>query len=288
MSTLQHASAWRRPVNIARAAQGTIHHDETAQSVGLRGGAVAGSVHMEQFAPLLIELFGPEWRATGGLSLFFLQPTMDGEPVRCCAGPVQAAGALRRCEVWMESDAGARVMEGSAHVGGCDPESALKQRLRQVRPAREVRILAAARVGAKVRDVATRIDAARLAEYVAGRDDPAYTSLGRSTDGRAVAPANLVVDAFRAVEKTLVPINDEFVGLYGAIEIEHLAGPVLADTDYRVSGCILALGESPKTEMIWYEAELREESRPVARLLHMSRLLKASSPLWAHGSAALP
>ncbi len=281
MSSGQTAGAWRRPVNIARAAEGTIHHDETAQSLGLRGGTVAGSIHMEQFAPLLIGLFGPEWRATGGLSLFFLQPTTDGEPVRCCAGPVQAAGALRRCEVWMESEAGQRVMEGSAHVGGCDPESALKQRLRQVRPARALRILAAARVGAAVRDVATRIDAARLADYVAGRDDPAYTALGRSADGRAMLPANLVVDAFRAVEAGLVPINDEFVGLYGAIEIEHLAGPILADTDYRVSGRILALGESPKTETIWYEADLSEGGRPIARFLHMSRLLKASSPLWA-------
>ncbi|MCR5879261.1 hypothetical protein [Phenylobacterium sp. J367] len=48
-------------------------------------------------------------------------------------------------------------------------------------------------------------------------------------------------------------------------------------------GRVVALSESPKTEVAWYESNLRDaaDGRAVARLLMMSRLLKASSPLWA-------
>ena len=46
---------------------------------------------------------------------------------------------------------------------------------------------------------------------------------------------------------------------------------------------ILALGDSHKTEVAWYESTLRDakDDRMVARLLMMTRLLKGSSPLWA-------
>jgi hypothetical protein len=57
---------------------------------------------------------------------------------------------------------------------------------------------------------------------------------------------------------------------------------VFTERDYLVEGRVLALGESPKTEVAWYESTLREaaDGRPVARLIMMSRLLKASSALW--------
>ena len=73
------------------------------------------------------------------------------------------------------------------------------------------------------------------------------------------------------------------VGLYGAIEIRHFAGPVFADHDYDVSGKILTIGETPQTEYLWYETLLREpeQSKDVASMLMMLRFMKASSPLWA-------
>ena len=52
--------------------------------------------------------------------------------------------------------------------------------------------------------------------------------------------------------------------------------PLLAD------GQVLALSESPKTEVAWYESTLKDpaDGRVVARLIMMTRLLKGSSPLW--------
>ena len=72
----------RRPRNLAAEIAGSIHDDKTASKLGFRGGTVAGSVHMDQFPPLLIEAFGPQWFETGSLSLYFRNATTDGEPVQ--------------------------------------------------------------------------------------------------------------------------------------------------------------------------------------------------------------
>src|SRR3990167_3641546 len=52
---------------------------------------IKGSIHMDQFVPALLDLYGPAWFKTGGLSLMFKQATVDGEAVRA----VVKAGADR-------------------------------------------------------------------------------------------------------------------------------------------------------------------------------------------------
>ncbi len=269
---------WRRPVNISADAKGSIHDDATAQGLGLRGGTVAGSIHMEQYPPLLIEAFGPDWLRRGGISLYFRHATTDGEPVRA---HVRRDGATR-ASLRMETEAGVTVNEGTASLGP-DPDSALARRLREVRPATDLRILAKARVGATVegvpsRDLSARLDRhlATITERIAPYDDP-------SVYGGRVLPPNLAIDALRAVEPALVPVEGPFVGLYGAIELRMLAGPLLAGRAYVARGRVLALEESPKTEGVWYESTLTDGStdEDVATMIMFSRLMKASSPLWA-------
>ena len=176
------------------------------------------------------------------------------------------------------SEAGVRVNEGTASLGP-DPDSALRRRLAAVRPAADVRMLADVRVG-DTGGADVRVPAADIDAHLPVITEPlqAYTAAGP----RAV-PFNRLVDAFRAVEPAMIQVRGDFVGLYGAIEVQALDGPVLADRDYRVEGRVLALSETPKTELIWYEATLAHAAgvAPVASFLHMSRLLKASSPLWA-------
>ena len=72
----------RTPRNLAANVTGSIHDDATATALGFRGGTVAGSIHMDQFPPLLLDAFGPRWFETGSLSLYFRTATTDGEPVR--------------------------------------------------------------------------------------------------------------------------------------------------------------------------------------------------------------
>jgi hypothetical protein len=58
---------------------------------------------------------------------------------------------------------------------------------------------------------------------------------------------------------------------------------VFVERDYEVSATILAVGDTPKSEYVWYESVLREpgDERDTASMIMMLRLMKASSPLWS-------
>ncbi|HEY9218387.1 MAG TPA: hypothetical protein VIO94_10080 [Phenylobacterium sp.] len=267
----------RRPVNISRDAKGSIHDDATASALGFRGGTVAANIHFEQFPPLMRARFGAEWSRTGGLSLHFLNPTTDGEPVQAFVGPADD-GAAPRAKAWMETPEGLRVCEGDAWLGGDNPASTLKQRLAAVRPATDLRILSGVKVGDEVTGAPSRLDGQVALVRLEGITEP----LPEYREQMVAAPA-VAIDALRVVEGPLFRTDGAVVGMFGAIELQFLDGPILLDHDYLADGRIVGLSESPKTEIAWYESVLREatDGRPIARLLMMSRLLKASSPLWA-------
>ncbi len=274
----------RRPSNFSKNAKGSIHDDERARELGFRGGTVAGNIHFEQFPPLLEAVLGPDWRRNGGLSLYFLNPTSDAEPVQAFIGPPQPRpeGGLRAA-VWMETPEGLRVCEGTASVGPPDAGSALRQRLATVRPAQDLRILKGRTAGDRVTDIPSRQVSEKTSSRVEAITEPMDIYVDPSILGGLVAAPSAAIDALREVEGPLFRAADGFVGMFGAIELQFLDGPVFIDRDYICDGEILALSESPKTEIAWYESVLRraEGGAPVARLILMSRLLKASSPLWA-------
>lgn len=273
----------RRPVNLSRDAAGSIHDDATAQALGFRGGTVAGNIHFEQFPPVLLARFGEGWRRRGGLSLYFQNATTDGDPVQAFVGPSESGpDGVRRAAAWMETPEGVRVAEGNAWADGEDPKSTLRVRVAAQRPAGNLRILKGAKVGDCVRDVPTRIEPASALRRLEGVTEPMPEYRDAGLFGGLVAAPAVAIDALRAVEGPLFDTGTEFVGMFGAIELEFLDGPIFLDRDYLANGRVIALGESPKTEVAWYESEIRDlaTDRPVARLIMMSRLLKASSPLW--------
>jgi hypothetical protein len=229
-------------------------------------------------------LFGPAWPRQGGLSLYFLTPTMDGEPVQAFARRLaDGADGASRAAVWMEDAQGARVCEGTASLGGPDPDSELTRRLAGVRPAAELRLLSASRVGDAARDVPVRLKLEAIAPRLEAITEPMPAYRDASVYGEIVAAPVAAIEALRAVEKSLFRPTSPYVGLFGAIELQLLNGPIFVEHDYRADGRVLALSDSPKTEMIWYESTLREpeDGRPVARMIMLSRALKASSALWS-------
>ena len=275
----------RRPTNASRDAKGSIHDDATAQKLGFKGGTVAGSIHMEQFPPLLAQALGDDWYRTGSLSTYFLNATTDGEPVQAFVGQVtDRPEGGRRAEVWMLDEAtGLRVLEGSASVGPADEASNLRVRIPSVRPPGELRLLSTSKVGDVVSDIPVRVTLERSLERVTliTEDLPAYHE--PSVFGEIVCAPTMVVDAMRSVEVPLWRPTSNYVGLFGAIEVQMLDGPMFVDHDYFCDGRVLALSDSPKTEVIWYETTLKDakDKRPVARMILMSRLLKASAAVWA-------
>ncbi len=275
---------YRRPRNVWNEVRGSIHDDATARDLGFRGGTVPGSVHMEQFPPLLLRAFGQQWFETGGLSCYFRNATVDDEAVRGMVGIPQPNVTDQQVDVRMEKDDGMLVLEGTASVGSPAEPSMLRRKVEEDRRPGELRILAHLAAGKWLPPVPTRLTR-ELADRRRGvLTEPLSWYDGDSPWGGAIAYPGLMVDAMRAAERGL-ELRNRAVGLYGAIEVRHLHGPVFIEHDYEASGRVLAVGETPKSELVWYESVLREPQggREVASMIMMMRFMKASSPLWQDG-----
>jgi hypothetical protein len=282
MTTNAHLTGeWRKPVNTAAHQKGGIHDDDTATDLGFRGGTVAGSIHMEQFPPLLEEIFGEDWWRTGTLSLYFKSATVDLEPVRCLVSEPEVSGSISRSTAWMEKEDGTVVLSGTASCGGHDPESELRKRLLNIRPIQELRILANTKVGDSAARVATRVPDDSIDSQLKVITEPLDCYKTPERFGRRVLPLTRIIEAYNPVEQIIAEsAKPPFVGLYGAIEIEFMNGPVFSETDYLSLGQVVGLSDSPQTEILWRKLVLTEGDVEVARMIKMDRLMKNSSPLW--------
>lgn len=272
----------REPRNLAANVSGSIHDDSQAQRLGFRGGTVAGSIHMEQFPPLLLAAFGDRWFETGSLSCYFRNATMDREAVRAFAELPRPGATDAQVQVWMDREDGMRVLEGTASVGSPDEETMLRRKVAEPREAGEMRILAHIAPG-DVGSVTVRLAGdPTLKPRLDAITEPLDWYTGASPWGGPVVNPGLLVHLMVQVQQRM-SLPADAVGLYGAIEMRHLAGPVFVERGYEVSGRILATGQTPKTEYLWYETLMREGAKDVASMLMMLRFMKASSPLWAEG-----
>lgn len=271
---------WRRPVNTAAHQKGGIHDDDTATDLGFRGGTVAGAIHMEQFPPLLLKMFGTDFWQTGTLSMYFRSATVDREPVRCLTTEPERVGNIRRTNVWMEKEDGTIVASGTASCGGHDEKSELRRKLESIRPISELRILKNLKVGARCEDQRCFVENSFLDAQLGVITEPLSCYKTSNEFSGRVLPVTQVVRAFDPPEVALITeVEPPFVGLYGAIEIEFINGPVLAETEYKGSGEIVGLSDSPQTEILWRDSILMTD-KPIARMLKMDRLMKNSSPRW--------
>jgi hypothetical protein len=238
---------------------------------------------MEQFPPILMRAFGEQWFETGSLSCYFRNATLDGERVRTLAQLPQTR-TNTQINIWMERDDGLQVLEGTASVGDAGEPSLLRRKLAEPRDPGEMRILSRVSAGQKLPAVPSRVDRSDTREIAARLKvitEPLDWYTDRSPWGGPILNPGLLVHALVAAQTGIR--SGQAVGLYGAIEVRHHAGPAFHDRDYVVDGQVLALGVTPKTEYVWFETMLRdsEGAPPVASMLMMLRFMKASSPLWA-------
>ncbi len=263
---------FRTPRNMAAEAKGSIHDDATATKLGFRGGTVAGSIHLDQFVPKLLEIYGDAWFERGGLSLYFTQATVDREEVQCAAAPSED-----RLRLTMHNRQGALICQGTASANP-DAASELAKRFETQTASTPgtLRILAAMQVGDENRDLPVRVAPETLArtQTVITEWLPAYET--------GTLPPSLVIHmAHMTREAVMAKSTRPQVALYGALEVQYLAGPLKVGVDYLARTKVLKLSESPKTENIWYEVIFAEGGRDIARVLYFLRVLKGSSPLWA-------
>lgn len=275
------------PWNLSIDSAGSIHDDATAADLGFRAGTVAGDIHLEQFGDILVQAFGQRWFEQGSLSLYFLTPTAHREPVIAfldlpAGPPVDNTQVVAR----MTTPDGTPVAEGTASVGSAHAPSALSSRDRREVDGSTLRMLQGVTAGMPL-DPQLRKPWA--ADQIRRLHDGSMTSPlpwyeGDSPWGEPVcSPLTMCRVLAAGVTTSIERECGEFVGMYGAIEVRSLDGPMFLETEYEVTGHVLAVSESPKTEVLWYRTQARPAGRPevVAELTMMTRLLKDSSPLYS-------
>ncbi len=278
----------RRSVNNASKVAGSIHDDATATKLGFRGGTVAGSIHLELFPPSLLKAFGQRWFERGTISMYFLNATTDREAVRAFVNepPVEAKDA--QVDIWVERDDGMRVAEGTASVGNPEEPSALLRRPLDRFDAGQLRILGGLKVGDQFEECDALLTKDAMTERMKVITEPLEWYTKPSPWGGAIAtPATMVQLLYSQSIATLRAKLGRAVGLFGAIELRNINGPVLVEHPYRVTGSIVALGQSPKTEYMWFETALEEKAgKRIAEMRMLLRFMKASSPKYQDAIAS--
>jgi hypothetical protein len=104
--------------------------------------------------------------------------------------------------------------------------------------------------------------------------------------GLIASPSGVVGLLFTRLLADTKEAMGEHVGLFGAIEIRFRAGPVFLEREYRVTGEVVAVSQTPRTEVLWFDSRaLDDRAEPVAEMRMMLRQMKQSSPLY-HEQAA--
>lgn len=292
MATVDHGmlrGPVRTPVNAHQAAPNSIHNDSVAGSLGFRGGTVAGSVHMDQFPPLLLEAFGPRWFESGSLSLQFRHATTDGEPVIAMVGqpdPAARDGGAVQVPARMETPEGVLVAEGTASIGDHGLPTHLESiDLRPSDPA-SLRMFPDLTTGQVITAYEESLDPGTAVSADGSRrlTEPLEWYSGLSPwSGPIASPSRVVQLLWRRTSGVLTRSTGGAVGLFGSIEVRHHAGPVLAEHTYAVTSRVAAVGSSPKTEYVWFDSEAfdPDRDRRVASMRMQLRWMEASSSLYA-------
>ena len=279
MTEVVNGPLWHGRNWAAHAGEGSIHDDETAADLGFRGGTVPGDVHMNQFPATLVKVFGDAWWETGHLSLNFKNATVDREPVQVFVEPADE----KLARVWMARDDGLLVCEGTA---GLDSLDDAHLHTIDTRPcdSSELRILREVYPGLVLGDYEMRTDPGKqFARYDQDLlSDPLRCFREPHPRYAAVlaCPATFIQFMWGPPMEGLRPYTADAVGLFGAIEIAQRSGPFVLDQTYRFVSTVLSVGQSPKTEYLWYETVASQNGRDIASMRMQLRFMKASSDLY--------
>lgn len=281
------------PTRIAKnVSDSSIHDPAEAKKLGFRGAAVGGNVHLDLFAPLLVEAYGQQWFERGALSLYFLNIVVSGETVQAVVEKPRTPGAQTMIFARRADDHAFTVCSGTASLDD-HARSALRTRNLKTCDDGQLRLLKGVKVGQTFASVQlTASKAAQDAQIASGAlNEPMDWYQGASPWGGPIASINttaalmfrlLVGDGGAHHHDRISPhIGMDTLAMFGAFEIAYENGPVFLDRPYTVEGKVVGVGDSPKTELLWWDAVTRDEKGvAVVRMRHLLRFLKASSALY--------
>ncbi len=255
---------WQQPVNRWADLPNSIHNDSVATKIGMRGGTIPGTVHLNHFVPLIQDLWGMKWYEQGAISMYYTFATTHKEDVRAVmVNPTPADST--KVDAYVETPEERIVCKGSLSLGNPVETNYVASLPLEDSPRSELRILDRMKVGMECPEkddvVATE-----------GKGSGAY-------EGIVVLPTGL----FQMLQAG-APTGTlkQAVGFYGATEIRIVKGPIHIDTEYRRVGKVICVGASPKTEYVWIDSQLIDKTtgEVIAEMRQFTRFMKASSELW--------
>ena len=267
----------------------SIHDDDMAEKLGFQAGPIEGPTHFSQFAPLLLDLFGPSFFESGCVSAHYLNMVVEGEQVRAFAR--KPASENESATLWAEKADGTPVLEASASIGPAYGKTLLEARLEKLRPPEQLVILQDLHVGMTgAKDEHVRMDPDQnmgalypfsLAQKLAAITEisPWYSDGQSNPWGRPIIPLEMIsVLAEYSSNEAGFPVKGPAVGLFADQEIRLINGPLFVGEDYIIRREIAALSQSRRTESYWVRSRIfdRTGQTQVAEMLLNHATLKQS------------
>ena len=257
-------SDWQQPVNRWADAENSIHNDDVAKEIGMRGGTIPGTVHLNHFVPIIMDRWGLRWYERGTISMYYTFATTDREDVRAVIKQPPGTDNVR-VDGWVENPEGRVIAKGSLSVGDPGEPNYVRSLGLEDSPREELRILAGL----------SRGDACPSSE----------DAMVDSGDGKGEYENILI---YPATMYGLLNVGfprekiRRAVGFFGATEIDIKNGPIRINRPYRRTGEVVCVGATPKTEFAWVDSRIedKETGEIVAEMRHMTRWMKVSSKLW--------
>jgi hypothetical protein len=281
----------------------SIHDEESAARLGLRGAPIEGPTHFSQFEPLGAALWGDRWFTNGCISSHFLNMVVEGEQVQAQLAIDHVGATTARIDARKVD--GTPVLTGTASVGPDHGDTELSLRLARMNasPPSELFIVDQLAVGQRDAGdvVATmgfddhmgdlypftlRDKLASITEHVDYFQPDAETPWG----GPIVPIEMLSVLTGSVSRSSGFRVRQPSLGLFIDLEVRLLNGPVFVGRPYRLEREIVGLGASKRTESYWTRTTLFDASPasndrdrtagslPVAEVLLHSGVFKDSYP----------
>jgi hypothetical protein len=271
---------WRKPKQMLHAqtydSHASIHDDATAQKLGFQGGTIEGPTHFSQFAPLCERVWGKQWFETGCLSAHYRNPVFEGEEVQASIEKPKPGQNI--CAIGMTRRDGTEILRGTASVGDVS-ETALSQRLQELKPLTDPVILRDIKLGMQTSRQTVKMDFDQrmgdlypftLREKLKVITEPSPWYAGSDNPwGRPIVPFEMlsVLFQYRAREDKL-PVRGPAVGLFADQEIRLLRGPLFVGESYTTEREVVLLSGSRRTESAWVRTTVfGGDGAPVATML---------------------
>jgi hypothetical protein len=281
----------------------SIHDDAMAAKLGFSGAPIEGPTHFSQFDPMLHATFGNAWLERGCISAHYQNMVVEGEAVRAFVKRVPS-GATSTVISAEKSD-GTPVLVGTASIGPDYGVTEVGTRMAKLRPSGPLVILSDVVVGQKGtangETVSLGFDEPKGNLYPFSLNDklkmitessPWYTREGGGASpwGKAIIPIEMIsvltqYTSHDAGFKTRGPA----VGLFAALEIKLIDGPLFVGEPYLLEREIVALSQSKRTESNWIKTSVFDAAtrKLKAEVILNSATMKDSYARYAEDAKAL-